>query len=92
MLVAPRPSRPTTAFENASGRIGLTVSRRVGGAVVRNRLKRRLREWFRNSSIRAAGALDWVLIARPGAAGSTGSTLGGELEAICETALGELAQ
>jgi ribonuclease P protein component len=31
----------------APGRIGLSVSRRVGSAVVRNRVRRRLREWIR---------------------------------------------
>jgi len=31
-----------------SNRLGVTVSRRVGNAVARNRIKRRIREWFRH--------------------------------------------
>ena len=38
----------------AASRLGITVSRKVGGAVVRNRVKRRIREWFRVQS-RIAG-------------------------------------
>ena len=49
-------------------RVGYTVSKRVGNAVVRNRVKRRLKE-----IVRALGALlepgwDYVVIARPQAA------------------------
>jgi len=64
-------------------RIGLTVSRRVGGAVVRNRVKRRLREWFRQSATRTAGAVDWVVIARPPAATLPSEALAAELDALC---------
>jgi ribonuclease P protein component len=48
-------------------RLGLVVSRRVGNAVVRNRVKRIVREWFRQSrNIVPAG--DLVVRAFPGAA------------------------
>jgi ribonuclease P protein component len=43
-------------------RLGLTVSRRVGSAVVRNRVKRAVREWFRRA--RLAPGIDLVVIAR----------------------------
>jgi ribonuclease P protein component len=44
-------------------RLGITASRRVGNAVVRNRVKRRVREWFRRA--RADwGCQDVVVIAR----------------------------
>ena len=48
-------------------RVGITVSRKVGGAVVRNRMKRRFRELARAVLPEAgmAGA-DHVLIGRPG--------------------------
>ena len=45
--------------------LGITVSRKVGNAVTRNRVKRGIREWFRGSEPRLPG--DWVVIARPGA-------------------------
>ena len=45
-------------------RLGVTVSRRVGGAVVRNRLKRRIREWFRRNRTNLVPGTDVVVIAR----------------------------
>jgi ribonuclease P protein component len=47
-------------------RCGFVVSRRVGKAVVRNRVKRRLREIVRQTSVRPGW--DIILIARAGAA------------------------
>lgn len=55
-------------------RLGVTASRRVGNAVVRNRLKRAIRGWFRVSrdklisDERSNIALDFVVIARKEAA------------------------
>jgi ribonuclease P protein component len=47
-------------------RLGIIASKRVGGAVDRNRAKRRIREVFRNNRERSAGVvdLDLVVIAR----------------------------
>jgi len=52
--------------ENALGhhRLGLAIARRVGNAVLRNRVKRRLREAFRLSRHRIPGSLDLVLHGR----------------------------
>lgn len=47
-------------------RFGLTVSKRVGGAVTRNRIKRLLRENLVRLPVKAG--LDLVVIARPAAA------------------------
>jgi len=44
-------------------RLGITVTRKVGSAVWRNRIKRLAREWFRNRS-REFGSCDLVLIAK----------------------------
>jgi ribonuclease P protein component len=48
-------------------RLGVSVSRRVGGAVDRNRVKRLLREAFRAEAPRLPAGLDVVIVARPDA-------------------------
>lgn len=49
-------------------RLGLAISRKVGGAVARNRLKRRLREVFTALADKVQPGYDYVLVARPGLA------------------------
>jgi ribonuclease P protein component len=53
-------------LENDEGlsRLGLSVSRKVGGAVVRNRWKRVLREAFRLNVERLPPGLDYVIVPR----------------------------
>lgn len=48
-------------------RLGITVSRKVGGAVVRNRIKRRVRNIFRRDPERLLPGCDLIVIAKPGA-------------------------
>jgi len=60
LLTAMRPSA-----SDAPLRFGFTVSRKVGGAVVRNRVRRRLREAMRKLNMHEAmRGRDIVLIAR----------------------------
>ena len=60
-------------------RIGITVSRRIGNAVERNRWKRRIRESFRMSQ-NELPSLDFVCIARSPAPPSLESLMGGLME------------
>lgn len=56
------------------GRVGFTVSKKVGNAVVRNYVKRRLRDVVRRHKDKWQGR-DIILIAKPEAAGKTLSEL-----------------
>jgi ribonuclease P protein component len=51
--------------EDAFPRLGVTVTRKVAGAVRRNRIKRLIREWFRRNG-RGIGPCDVVVIAKRG--------------------------
>lgn len=59
-------------------RLGITVSKRVGNAVVRNRVKRLIREAFRQIE-HLQVASDLVVIAKREANGAPFATIRGEL-------------
>lgn len=50
--------------DNANLRLAVVASKKVGGAVQRNRAKRRLREVFRLNQHQLSGPCDVVLVAR----------------------------
>jgi ribonuclease P protein component len=70
-------------------RLGLVVSRAVGTAVERNRLKRQIRVAWRELRPRSA-AVDCVVVVRKPAVGAAFSELAGHLES-CLQSLGVLA-
>jgi ribonuclease P protein component len=60
--VLPRPPGQTS-------RLGVVTSKKIGGAVVRSRARRLLRECFRLHQRELARPVDLVLVARPSIAG-----------------------
>ena len=68
VLAAPMRDLATRDRPGCGGRLGVTVSRRVGNAVTRNRVKRRIREWFRKVRSELATDTEIVVIARREAA------------------------
>jgi ribonuclease P protein component len=69
-------------------RLGLAVSRKVGNAVARNRLKRRLRGAWEELAADARADSDYVLSARPGLAEAVEQHSAGWLREQVAEALG----
>ena len=61
------PRDGTAPHPTSEPRLGVSVSRKVGGAVDRNRVKRLVREAFRAEASRLPDGLDVVIVARPDA-------------------------
>jgi ribonuclease P protein component len=61
-------SFPREGDDDAAPRLGLSVGRKVGGAVERNKVKRLLREAFWQSEERLPPGHDFVVVARADAA------------------------
>jgi ribonuclease P protein component len=66
---------------DALARVGFSVSKRVGGAVQRNRVKRRLREIVRRLLVELPAG-DVIVTAKPGARAATDDDLAAELRAL----------
>ena len=63
-------------------RFGFSTGRRLGGAVVRNRVRRRLREALRASESRIRPGWDVLIVARPASAAAPYSALVAALERV----------
>jgi ribonuclease P protein component len=74
------------ALRNAQGvtRLGITISKKVGNAVVRNRIRRALREVFRRQRDTFPEGIDLVLIATSRASRAKFFTLCGACTALAD--------
>ena len=87
LQVCPLEDDDASSDETVNVRVGFTVSRKVGGAVARNRARRRLRQVAeRVIPDQAAGECDYVLIGRRTTIGRPFEDLVADLE----TALAQL--
>ena len=78
LVVYCRPNR------RKNNRLGVTVSAKLGHAVVRNRVRRRLREIFRLSQPKMRKGYDIILVARRRAVTATYQELEKAYLRICE--------
>lgn len=70
--------------EGQGCKLGLAVSRKVGSAVVRNRVKRHVREWYRTHRPQFLAELYLVIVARPGAAALRGPEAAAALSSLMQ--------
>jgi len=84
------PATPATPGEPVAARlpsrIGFSVNKRVGSAVRRNRVKRRLREAIRRRLWKTQLGWDMIVIARPEAADAEYADLASELHDLLRRA------
>jgi ribonuclease P protein component len=72
--------------DEKSFRVGFVTSKRIGGAVVRNRVRRRLRDVVRTQQGRLREGFWFVVVARPAAAGASYRALKDEWLRLAERA------
>jgi ribonuclease P protein component len=82
-LVVPEPGSGPARVQRA----GFVVSKAIGGAVERNRVKRRLRHLVRTRLASLPAGADLVVRTQPGAADRSSSELAADLDAALDAAL-----
>lgn len=79
---APQGGDAPQVSEASPTRLGITVTRKVGNAVVRNRIKRLVREVFRQHRARLPVGLDLVFVAKQQAAQASFADVLDDFESI----------
>lgn len=82
----PEPARTTGAETSAPSRAGFVVSKAVGNAVVRNKVRRRLRHLVRERLAELPAGSTLVVRALPAAAETSYARLGADLDAALAAA------
>jgi ribonuclease P protein component len=85
-VIAPRAEGAIKPSDEKRRRLGVTVSKRVGNSVIRNRVKRRIREWFRHAREELPDGSEIVVIARQTARNLSGSEVALVLDRIIHSA------
>ena len=80
LVLYARPNR------SSANRVGITVSKKLGHAVVRNRIRRRLREVYRLNEDRFLPGYDIVVVARSRCISASFQKLTGAYLALAEKA------
>ncbi|MGC4885958.1 ribonuclease P protein component [Micromonospora sp. DT227] len=83
---SPEPARSSGAEISAPRRAGFVVSKAVGGAVVRNKVRRRLRHLVRERLAELPAGTTLVVRALPPAADAAYARLGADLDAALAAA------
>ena len=83
---------PGAGKSASNARLGITVSKKVGNAVVRNRVKRWVRESYRKMAEPLPRGSDLVVIAKPSAAGTGYRATADELRRLLLSIAGSCAQ
>jgi ribonuclease P protein component len=86
VFVGERPEDPSITSGSPS-RLGVTVTRKIGNAVTRNRIKRLVREVFRRNRLRLPSGLDLVWVAKQQAAGVEYADVVADFEALIDRSL-----
>ena len=73
-------------------RFGITVTRKIGNAVIRNRVKRIVREGCRRSAALFPAGLDLVIVARPSAASAGSAEAADEIAQLARRIASELGR
>lgn len=71
-------------YRRPDNRIGLTVGTKVGNAVVRNRIRRRLRAIYRLNECKLAHGFDIIIVARVRSANASYTELESDFLSLCE--------